>query len=363
MASGANYIQPPPPSQLPPGVYFSPTKEECLGLLNRSIAGDSALPDARGCIFHTNIYDEHPDALRRRHPPASTREGDHTWWFLSETRFQNQTSRTKRADRRVGAVGWYWRLEQSTQKLQADGLKNCFGFYTGPDRTKDRTAWLMQEFTSARDDGAGKRGVPALYRVYVTPHATADQLKDIYGEDGVEVRPGKTKPAQPKAPVPVEYFDAIAKLLPPGSVRAVGQEHAALLQAPPPPPPPPEGFLDYSYGQQGQYFGQYQQQQGQYRGQYYHQQQQEPGMDILGQYHQQQEPFSGVAPPVIPPAPRGLLSKIAADASSDNLSMPMAEFLGMLNEQPAEAVKEEPDWGSLGNIVDDDELKNFNKEG
>jgi hypothetical protein len=104
--AGADRIQPPPPP-LPPGVYFSPTKEECLQFLNRSITGDGALADARGYIFHANVYGESPDALRRRHPPASTREGDHAWWFLSQTRFQSSrtSSRSKRADRRVGAAG------------------------------------------------------------------------------------------------------------------------------------------------------------------------------------------------------------------------------------------------------------------
>jgi hypothetical protein len=168
--AGADRIQPPPPP-LPPGVYFSPTKEECLQFLNRSIGGDGALADARGYIFHANVYGESPEALRRRHPPASTREGDHAWWFLSQTRFQSSrtSSRSKRADRRVGAAG-HWGLEQTRTALADDaGFKNCFGFYTGKRKAMDKTQWLRQG------------GVPAVYKIYVTPHATHEQLMDTYG--------------------------------------------------------------------------------------------------------------------------------------------------------------------------------------
>ncbi|KAM0923084.1 hypothetical protein ACQ4PT_005759 [Festuca glaucescens] len=308
--AGADHIQPPP---LPPGVYFSPMKEECLGLLNRSIAaGHSAPPDARGYIFRANVYDEGPDALRRRHPPSSTREGDRTWWFLSQTRFQSQTARTKRADRGV-KTGGYWRVEQSKKKLEADSLKSCFRFYTGStSKLTDKTPWLMQEFTSAMDDGAGKRGVPALYRVYVTPHATDDQLRDTYGEDGVNKCPGgKKKPA--RAVVPEEYFDAIAALLP-------GSAHGENVQLPQAPPPSPANLR------------QYRQLQEQYLRQYYHRHQQQ----------HQQAPFFGVPPPLPLPVSPDLLSELAADTTLDNHSVSMAKFMGMFNEKPAVMANEEP---------------------
>ncbi|XP_047078698.1 uncharacterized protein LOC124689172 [Lolium rigidum] len=362
----ASHIQPPP--QLPPGVYFSPTRDECLGFLNRRIAGDSEMADARGYIFDANVYGESPDALRRRHPPASIRgRGEHAWWFLSETRFQSKTAgggASKRADRRV-ETGGYWRLEQSKERLkqikerrlkrrkqseeeeedEADGVKNCFGFYVGRD---DKTPWLMQEFTSANDDGAGKLGVPALYRVYVTPRATRKQLTAVFAkEDDVKKGPdGNKKPA--RAMIPQGYFDRIASLLPQGSVRAVVQEH---VHAPPPLPPVAPvavSLLDYN----GQYLGHYEQQQGQQN---------------LGQYEQQQQ---GPCPVVAPPATPGLLGEFtAAEAPPpDNMSMSMVEFMGMFNEQPAgilneqpvETAKEgEPDWGYLPDIVDADEFKNF----
>ncbi|CAM0953727.1 unnamed protein product [Alopecurus aequalis] len=346
---GANHVQPPPP--LPPGVYFSPTPEECLSFLNRRIAGDTELHDARGHIHHANVYGETPDTLRQRHQPASIREREHTWWFMSETTFQSQAAgggASKRSGRKV-QTGGYWRLEQSKEKLDDDGFKNTFGYYVDGDsksKKKYKTPWLMREFTSANDDGAGKRGVPALYRVYVTPRATDDQLQEIFGEDGVKHEPdGNKKPA--RIIVRVEYFNGVAALLPQGSVRGgvVAQEH---VQAPPPlPPVAPEGHLDDFYSEHEHYFAQYQQQQDGY----------------LGQYEQQQGPLSMVAPPLPPPASPGLLAELAAE---DNLSMPMADIMSMLDgsQQPAETVKgEEPNWESLDDIVDGKELANFNKEG
>ncbi|XP_047050957.1 uncharacterized protein LOC124656219 [Lolium rigidum] len=349
-----------PPPPLPPGVYFSPTKEECLALLNRSIAaGHTAPPDARGYVFRADVYDESPDALRRRHPPASTREGDRTWWFLGHTRFRSQTSPAKRADRRV-RTGGCWRVE-SKKKLDADGVQSCFRFYTaGTCKLADRTPWLMQEFTSAMDDGAGQRRVPALYRVYVTPHATDQQLRDTYGQDGLNKSPdGKKKPA--RALVPEEYFDAIAARLPhgdnvqlrqallpgtahgvesvqllPGTAHGVenvqlpqallpgsahgenGQLPQALLpgtahgvenvQLPQAPPPSPANLR------------QYRQQQEQYLREYYRRHQQQ----------NQQAPFFGVPPPLPLPVTPDFLSELAADTQVD-----------VANEEPADTVMED----------------------
>jgi hypothetical protein len=352
---GADHLQPPPPP-LPPGVYFSPTREECLGLLNRHIAGgDRETADERGYVFRANVYGESPDALRLRHPPASVRgRGEHAWWFLSETRFHSQAvggGASKRADRRV-ETGGYWRLEQGKEKLEqsskkrkkeqsnedidedADGVKNCFCFYVG----SEKTPWLMQEFTSANDDGAGKHGVPALYRVYVTPRATGDQLHAVFGEHHVKKGPdGKKLPA--RLMVPEEYFDVIAEQLPEGSVRGLVQEHL-----------------------QGQYLGQYEQ--GQYLGQYEQQQEQclqyeqQQGQYLGGQYEQQQGPASP-----------GFLGELTAEEqSSDNLSMSMADFMRMINEQPVEMVNEqpaetvnweEPSWESLPDIFEADEFAKF----
>jgi hypothetical protein len=353
---GANHIQPPPP--LPPGVYFSPTREECLGFLNRHIADDHELADARGYIFRANVYGENPDALCQRHPPASIRgRGEHAWWFLSQTRFQSQIvggGASKRADRRVETgTGCYWRLEQGKERLakgkerlkpseeedeelEADGVKNCFGFYVGPRKKEDKTPWLMQEFTSANDDGTGKLGVPALYRVYVSPRATEDQLRTVFGEDGVKKEADGKKKKPALAMVPQEYFDGIAELLPEGSVRGVVQEHVQVQAPQPPPPVAPMGLLDHHGQQQGHY---------------------------LGQYEEQQGPFAMVDPPASP----GLHGEFTAEAPSDNLSMTMDELMRMIeqpvemvNEQPMETSKGEPKWGDLDYLVDDDEFAYFN---
>lgn len=207
----------------------------------------------------------------------------------------------------------------------------------------------MQEFTSNKDNGAGKKGVPALHKLYVTPRATDDDLRAIYGEDGVTV--GNKKP------VPADYFHTAAALVPPGSARGLGQEHVGLPQASqlPPPSPPPVGLLHYD---DQNFMGDimpvgllhYDSQKGQnFMGA-------AMPTDILGQYQQQHRHYcKGVAPP----EPPGLHDE---DAPSDNLSMPMDQFMRILDE-PAETVKGEPEWGSLEDIADHDEFVNFNKDG
>ncbi|XP_048569929.1 uncharacterized protein LOC125550915 [Triticum urartu] len=230
---GAHNLSPP---RLPPGVYFSPTREESVALLDRWIAGGGKeVPaDARGFVSHADIYSDGPDALRRRHPPASARAGQRIWWFVCETRFQCPGAAAKRAGRKVD-TGGYWREDRC--KAEGGGFKSYFVFFLGPGpgpSRKEKTPWVAQEFTSAKDDGAGKKGVPALYMLYVSPRATDDELRGIYGEDGVTVGPdGDKKPV--RAAVPAGCFDAVVALLPPGSVRGLGQERVEVSQAPPPP--------------------------------------------------------------------------------------------------------------------------------
>ncbi|XP_044962417.1 NAC transcription factor 56-like [Hordeum vulgare subsp. vulgare] len=87
---------PPGPPPLPPGVYFNPTHAESIAFLNRWIAGDDKMPDARGFIFHADMYADDPYALEQLHPPASDRDGKQTWWFLGESKFQSPFSTTSR---------------------------------------------------------------------------------------------------------------------------------------------------------------------------------------------------------------------------------------------------------------------------
>jgi hypothetical protein len=83
-----------------------------------------------------------------------------------------------------------------------------------------------------------------------------------------------------------------------------------------------------------------------------------------------------VAPPAASP---GLLGEFTAEAPSDNLSMPMDEFMRMINEQPPAMVnvqppeivneqpanivkkEEEQNWEYLPDIFDADEFANFSK--
>lgn len=362
-AMAEDHPRPPP---LPPGVYFSPTRKECLGFLNRWIAGDSEMPDVRGYIFFDDIYGASPDALRRQHAPSSTRAGRHAWWFLGEARFQRQSPPSacggmRRTDRNV-AGGGYWRPDQGKEVLpDEDGTKSSFRFYVGPSK-KEKTPWLMHEFTSAEARGARKKGLPGLYRVYVTSHATDDELREIYGEDGVTMGPdGNKKPV--RAMVPAAYFDDIAALLPPAAVRRAGQGQVV---------PPPPALPNY-YGKQLQNFmggaspvdvlGQYQRQQGQFLeadapGQYQQQQGHFLEADVLDEYQQQQGQFSVAGAQLPPPAPPRLHGKVGEDAPSDNPSMSMAKFL-----EPADMVKGEPEWDSFDPILDLDDFANFDMDG
>ncbi|XBI12739.1 uncharacterized protein [Aegilops tauschii subsp. strangulata] len=331
---GLSELQQPPP--LPPGVYFNPTNAESIGFLNRWIAGDDKMPDARGFILHADMYDNDPYALQRLHPPASARAGEHTWWFLGESKFQSPCSaaENKRADRSV-RTGGFWRVEQSKEELPEEGgLKNCFGFYyvPPPPAKKLKTPWLMQEFTSDMDRGAGRRGVPALHKLYVTPRP--EGLREIYGEDGLT--------AGNKKPVPADYFAAAAALMPPGSVRGLRQEHVE----PPQPqaselPPSPPPLLDYGDDDDGQNFmdgimssvGPLHYDDSQ-KGQ-----NSMGAANVLGQYQQQHD----------------------EDGPEDNFSIPMDQFMKIF-DKPAETEGEEPAWDSLPDIVDQDEFLKFNKD-
>lgn len=84
-ASSSMSMAPPPspggfnelkqPSPLPPDVYFNPTNADSMGFLNRWIAGDDKMPDARGFIFHVDMYANGHCALQQLHPPTSARVG------------------------------------------------------------------------------------------------------------------------------------------------------------------------------------------------------------------------------------------------------------------------------------------------
>ncbi|XP_044335450.1 uncharacterized protein [Triticum aestivum] len=175
--SGANKLEPLP---MPPSV-FSPTHQDSLGFLNQWIAGDEKMLDTLGFLFHADMYANDPYALQQLHPPASARGGLHR--FLGESMFQSPcATKTKRADHRV-QTGGHWRLEQTREELvlaHESGLKNSFGFYLSTFK-KRKTSWLMQEFTNDMDKGPDRKGVPTLHKLYITPRATDDDLREVYG--------------------------------------------------------------------------------------------------------------------------------------------------------------------------------------
>ncbi|KAF0888399.1 hypothetical protein E2562_014217 [Oryza meyeriana var. granulata] len=209
-------LLPPPPEQraavLPPGVYFNPTPEEAVhNYLNRWIAGEEIPEVDAGLVVRADVYGDRPDALRRMHLPGHSRNYEHRWFFLSHHKLQSsRRGDSKRVVRGV-ATGGRWKVEQSMGRLGGDaGGKNSCRFYF-PDTVK--TSWLMEEYTSSLSDGAARgednNMVPVLCKVYLTPRASDDERRALFGEDGVAVGPDGSK-KKARVTVPAAWFDAVA---------------------------------------------------------------------------------------------------------------------------------------------------------
>lgn len=272
----------PPPYDLPPGVYFNPSPEECVrDYLRPWIASRCAGAEPRdGAVFPVDVYCHSPDELRHMFPPGHARGTERRWYFLTP-----RGSIGGRGKRRV-ATGGNWKVEQKTKDLADDnggdcggGKRRTYGFYL-PDASK--TAWLMEELMVADGcdrGGKGKRGaeagsVPVFCRIYVSPRADAEDRRAILGEDGVAVgQDGKAKPVC--VPVADEYFDMLAARLPPSCLRRA-RGHPPPLQGgvghhcfyghddPPPavhghhqqyyvPTQAPHGFVDHQHHPYGLY--------------------------------------------------------------------------------------------------------------
>ncbi|KAL6642342.1 hypothetical protein ACP70R_020523 [Stipagrostis hirtigluma subsp. patula] len=228
--------------ELPPGVYFNPGPEECVRDYLEpwmESEGEERERDRDGVAVEEDIYQHSPDALARARPPGHARGFECRWYFLTHC------ARSGGRGRRTVATGGYWKVEQKTKDVEASGdggaggKRRTYGFYVGrgkDDRGK-KTPWLMEEFAveeeGGGDDGKGERAVPVLCKVYVSPRASVDEKRDIFGEDGVPVDcDGNPKPA--RVVLSEHYFDAVAERLQPGAV--LGHQH---YQAAAPPPPPP----------------------------------------------------------------------------------------------------------------------------
>ncbi|XBI08323.1 hypothetical protein VPH35_136069 [Triticum aestivum] len=167
---------------LPPGVYFNPTNEEIVHTyLNGWIAGHDTSGAEAAVVIEDDVYGDRPDVLARRHLSASTRDSDPNWWFCCHCKVQAMRGGAgHRGDRGV-ATGGYWKLEQTTKEVRCEadgehiGFNRSFGFYVEHEGEKEKTRWLMEEYTNvdhpdestARNDG--RNVLPALYRIYLTP--------------------------------------------------------------------------------------------------------------------------------------------------------------------------------------------------
>ncbi|KAF7107540.1 hypothetical protein CFC21_108153 [Triticum aestivum] len=240
-----------PALALPPGVYFNPMNEEIVRTyLNGWIAGHGTSGAEAAVVIEEDVYGDKPDVLARRHLPASTRDSDPSWWFRCHCKVQaTRGGAAHRGDRSV-ATGGFWKLEQTTKEVRCEadgehlGFKRTFGFYVEHEGEKEKTRWLMEEYTNvdSPDEGTvrndGKNILPALYRIYLTPRDPGKKKRkqsgrDV-GDDYDDVDGGPVKAARVK--VPNAYLHAIAALLSPSSVRGAGQEEPqGGVEAPPPP--------------------------------------------------------------------------------------------------------------------------------
>lgn len=243
-----------PALALPPGVYFNPTKEEIVRTyLNGWIAGHETSGAEAAVVIEDDVYGDKPDVLARKHLPASTRDSDPNWWFRCHCKTQaTRGGAGHRGDRSV-ATGGYWKLEQTTKEVRCEvdgehlGFKRSFGFYVEHEGQKEKTRWLMEEYTNVdhpdestfRNDG--RNVLPALYRIYLSPrYPGKKKRKKKRGRDAGDDHDDGGPVKAARLMVPEAYLRAAAALLSPSSVRGAGQEEPqGSFEA----PPPPSGFF------------------------------------------------------------------------------------------------------------------------
>nr|XP_020161467.1 NAC domain-containing protein 23-like [Aegilops tauschii subsp. strangulata] len=215
-----------PTLALPPGVYFNPTNEEIVHTyLNGWIAGHDTSGAEAAVVIEDDVYGDRPDVLARRHLSASTRDSDPNWWFCCHCKVQAMRGGAgHRGDRGV-ATGGYWKLEQTTKEVRCEadgehiGFNRSFGFYVEHEGEKEKTRWLMEEYTNV--DHPDER--------YTAQKISGRDVGDEH-DDGGPVKVARVQ-------VPEAYLCAAAALLSPSSVRGAGQEEPqGGFEAPPPPP-------------------------------------------------------------------------------------------------------------------------------
>ncbi|CAL4911332.1 unnamed protein product [Urochloa decumbens] len=278
---------------LPPGTYFNPTAEECVrDFLRPWIAG--VRPATDRIITDVYIYSDSPAALVRGRAPGFSRGFEHKWLLLTHCiRISGGKGRGKARVKRDVATGGNWKVEQRSkgvaEKSSAEDddedppggdRRRTNGFYLpgpppppgGKQGKKDggvKTPWLMEELTTEEDEAAavtgwrGERAVCVFCKLYVSPRATDDERREIFGEDGVPADIyGHAKTLV--AALPQDLFDAVAENFyaadaegqgPPPPPRVLGCQPAAarrLLghqQGQSATPPPPLRVLGHQQGQ------------------------------------------------------------------------------------------------------------------
>ncbi|MCL7043219.1 hypothetical protein MKW94_011048 [Papaver nudicaule] len=141
--------------RIPSGFVFAPTKVELLyHYLYPKIMNPGFIFGVPS-IREANIYQCHPQQL------LEGTEEDSAYFFTRITRKGGKASRT------VGGYG-YWRIS-TTDSIEEGGAKvgekNTLAFYTGfqSDKKKNKTNWLMQEYSFCKERNGEEWVVCRIY--------------------------------------------------------------------------------------------------------------------------------------------------------------------------------------------------------
>ncbi|CAD6258391.1 unnamed protein product [Miscanthus lutarioriparius] len=149
----------------PPGYRFKPTPRELIQCYLEP--GHQSPGEFYGIMAAADVYGEDPGTLASRFQHIAHDDGN--WYFLSVARWKDGNARSKRMNRAVGALGT-WHGSGKRIPVRGAGYRQSFEFRPAGG---GKTAWLMEEFGTVRNDATGEDGVKVLCRLHLRPKAAA----------------------------------------------------------------------------------------------------------------------------------------------------------------------------------------------
>ncbi|XP_066333158.1 NAC domain-containing protein 58-like [Miscanthus floridulus] len=153
----------------PPGYRFKPTPRELIQCyLEPWVAtepGHQSPGEFYGIMAAADVYGEDPGTLASRFQHIAHDDGN--WYFLSVARWKDGNASSKRMNRAVGALGT-WHGSGKRIPVRGAGYRQSFEFRPAGG---GKTAWLMEEFGTVRNDATGEDGVRVLCRLHLRPKA------------------------------------------------------------------------------------------------------------------------------------------------------------------------------------------------